>query len=174
MAYTGQLTGSVVGKDPEVKYFENGSIVANLSLSVRQYKKKGAEVPARYVRVAIWGKSAEYVGNYVKRGDSVLITGRVEAPEIYTSNAGETKVNEKFSADQIEKFTPREDQTAATPAAADTGACPMPSAPPASVAPPMTVQQQNVAAFQAAQAAQQQRQQQAAPAVAPISDEIPF
>jgi single-strand DNA-binding protein len=171
MAYTGQLTGSVVGKDPEVKYFENGSIVANLSLSVRQYKKKGAEVPARYVRVAIWGKSAEYVGNYVKRGDSVLITGRVEAPEIYTSNAGETKVNEKFSADQIEKFTPREDQAAATPAAADTGACPMP---PAAAAPPMTVQQQNVAAFQAAQAAQQQRQQQAAPVAAPTSGEIPF
>ena len=160
MAYTGQLTGSVVGKDPEVKYFENGSIVANLSLSVRQYKKKGTEVPARYVRVAIWGKSAEYVGNYVKRGDSVLITGRVEAPEIYTSNAGETKVNEKFSADQIEKFTPREDQAAATPAAADTGACPMP------------VQQQNVANFHAAQA--QQRQQQAATDTTPSSAEIPF
>ena len=47
MAYTGQLTGSVVGKDPEVKYFENGSIVANLSLSVRQYKKKGTEVPQK-------------------------------------------------------------------------------------------------------------------------------
>lgn len=172
MAFTGQLTGSVVGKDPEVKYFENGSIVANLSLSVRQYKKKGTEVPARYVRVAIWGKSAEYVGNYVKRGDSVLITGRVEAPEIYTSNAGETKVNEKFSADQIEKFTPREDQAAATPAAADTGACPMP--PPAAAAPPMTVQQQNVAAFHAAQAAQQQRQQPAAPVAAPTSGEIPF
>jgi single-strand DNA-binding protein len=170
MAFTGQLTGSVVGKDPEVKYFENGSIVANLSLSVRQYKKKGTEVPARYVRVAIWGKSAEYVGNYVKRGDSVLITGRVEAPEIYTSNAGETKVNEKFSADQIEKFTPREDQAAATPAAADTGACPMPPA----AAPPMTVQQQNVAAFHAAQAAQQQRQQQAATDATPSSVEIPF
>ena len=166
MAYTGQLTGSVVGKDPEVKYFENGSIVANLSLSVRQYKKKGTELSARYVRVAIWGKSAEYVGSYVKRGDSVLITGRVEAPEIYTSNAGETKVNEKFTADQIEKFFPREDQAAATPAAADTGACPMP--PPA--APPLTVQQQNVAAFQAAQAAQQQRQQPAAP----VTGEIPF
>jgi single-strand DNA-binding protein len=169
MAYTGQLTGSVVGKDPEVKYFENGNIVANLSLSVRQYKKKGTEVPARYVRVAIWGKSAEYVGNYVKRGDSVLITGRVEAPEIYTSNSGETKVNEKFSADQIEKFTPREDQAAATPAAADTGACPMP---PPAAAPPMTVQQQNVAAFHAAQAQQQQRQ--AATDAAPSSVEIPF
>jgi single-strand DNA-binding protein len=168
MAYTGQLTGSVVGKDPELKHFENGSIVANLSLSVRQFKRKGTEVPARYVRVAIWGKSAEYVGNYVKRGDSVLITGRVEAPEIYTSNAGETKVNEKFTADQIEKFTPREDQAAATPAAVDTGACPMPPA----AAPPMTVQQQNVAAFHAAQAQQQQRQ--AATDATPSSVEIPF
>ena len=167
MAYTGQLTGSVVGKDPELKHLENGGMVANLSLSVRQYKKKGTEVPARYVRVAIWGKSAEYVGNYVKRGDSVLITGRVEAPEIYTSNAGETKVNEKFTADQIEKFTPRQDDASAV---ADTGACPMPPL----AAPPLTVQQQNVAAFQAAQAAQQQRQQQAAPVAVPDSGEIPF
>lgn len=167
MAYTGQLTGSVVGRDPELKYFENGNIVANFTISARQYKRKGEEQSPRYVRVAVWGKTAEYVGNYVKRGDSVLVTGRVETPETYVSQKdGQTKVNEKISADQIEKFTPREDQAAAPQAAASaptTEGCPMP--PPA-----LTVQQQNVAAFQAAQAAQQQRQQQPAPQ----ADEIPF
>jgi len=167
MAFTGQLTGSVVGRDPEVKYFENGNIVANFTVSARQFKRKGEEQVPRYVRVAIWGKSAEYVGNYLKRGDSVLVTGRIGRPEIYQSNTGETKVNENFSADNVEKFMPREDSQPAV-APADTGACPMPGAPPA--APPLTVGQQNVANFNRAQAAQQQQQTQAVPQ----SGEIPF
>ena len=110
MAYTGQLTGSIVGKEPEVRYFENGNIVANFTISARQQKRKNQEVAKRYVKVAIWGKSAEYVGNYIHRGDSVMVTGRVEAPETYQGNDGTTKVAEKFTANEIEKFIDRTDQ----------------------------------------------------------------
>lgn len=133
MAYTGQLTGSVVGKDPEVRYFENGNIVANFTISARQQKRKNQEVPKRYVKVAIWGKSAEYVGNYVHRGDSVMVSGRVEAPETYQGNDGTTKVAEKFTASEIEKFIERTDQQQ-QPQTQASEQCPMPAPKPA--APP--------------------------------------
>tara|TARA_B100001063_G_scaffold77599_2_gene72058 strand:+ start:2132 stop:2635 length:504 start_codon:yes stop_codon:yes gene_type:complete len=167
MAYTGQLTGSIVGKEPEVRYFENGNIVANFTISARQQKRKNQEVAKRYVKVAIWGKSAEYVGNYIHRGDSVMVTGRVEAPETYQGNDGTTKVAEKFTANEIEKFIDRTDQQqqqatnnappAAAPPAAPAEGCPMPP-------PKQTVGQQNVAAWN----------QAASVPDADNTDEIPF
>ena len=165
----------MVGKDPEVRYFENGNIVANFTISARQQKRKNQEVAKRYVKVAIWGKSAEYVGNYVHRGDSVMVSGRVEAPETYQGNDGTTKVAEKFTASEIEKFIDRTDQqqqqpatNTAPPAAPPAEGCPMP--PPAAPAegcpmpapkPAQTVGQANAEAWNKA-------------ALVPDTDEIPF
>jgi single-strand DNA-binding protein len=104
MAFNGQLTGNL-GRDPELKYLQNGSVVANFTIAVRQNKK---DAPARWVKVAVWGKAAEYVGNYVKKGDSVLLLGRVETPEVYTKRDGTTGVAEVFTAENIEKFGERQ------------------------------------------------------------------
>jgi single-strand DNA-binding protein len=104
MAFNGQLTGNL-GRDPELKYLESGRIVANFTIAARQNKK---DAPARWVKVAVWGKAAEYVGNYVKKGDSVLLLGRVEAPEVYTKRDGTTGVAEVFTAENIEKFGERQ------------------------------------------------------------------
>lgn len=124
----------MVGKDPEVRYFENGNIVANFTIQARQQKRKNQETPKRYVKVAIWGKSAEYVGNYVKRGDSVMVHGRVEAPETYQGQDGQTKVNEKFTANEIEKFIERTEQQQ-QPATQASEQCPMPTPSPAPAPP---------------------------------------
>lgn len=106
MAFNGQLTGNL-GRDPELKYLQNGSVVANFTIAVRQNKK---DAPARWVKVAVWGKAAEYVGNYVKKGDSVLLLGRVEAPEVFTRRDGTTGIAEVFTAENIEKFGERQQQ----------------------------------------------------------------
>jgi single-strand DNA-binding protein len=108
MAFNGQLTGNL-GRDPELKYLQTGSVVANFTIAVRQGKK---DAPPRWVKVAVWGKAAEYVGNYVKKGDSVLLLGRVEAPEIFTRRDGSTGIAEVFTAENIEKFGERQQQPA--------------------------------------------------------------
>lgn len=119
MAYNSTITGNL-GRDPELRYFDDGKIVANFTIAVRQAKRRGEDPPARWVKVAIWGKSAEYVGNYVKKGDSVLLMGRTEAPEVFTRRDGTTGIAEVFTADTLEKFGERQQQTqaAATPAPA--------------------------------------------------------
>jgi single-stranded DNA-binding protein len=88
-------------------------MVANFTLAVRQNKK---DAPARWVKVAVWGKPAEYVGNYVKKGDSVLCVGRVEAPELFTRRDGSQGLAEVFTAENIEKWGERQAQQGQAPA----------------------------------------------------------
>lgn len=133
MAFTGQLTGNL-GRDPELRCLDNGMMVANFTLAVRQNKRQGQDPPTRWVKVAIWGKSAEYVGNYVKKGDSVLCVGRVEAPELFTKRDGSQGLEEVFTAENIEKWGERRADgpapaQAAAPAPA--AAAPAPAAQPA-------------------------------------------
>jgi single-strand DNA-binding protein len=116
MAFTGQLTGNI-GRDPELKYLDNGQTVANFTVAVRQPRRQGQEQEARWVKVAIWGKAAEYVGNYVKKGDAVMLVGRVGAPEVFTRRDGTTGIAETFTADNVEKFGERQDQQQPTSAA---------------------------------------------------------
>jgi single-strand DNA-binding protein len=147
MAFTAQLTGNL-GRDPELKYLDDGKVVANFTVAVRQGKR---DAPARWVKVAIWGQPAEYVGNYVKKGDSVLLMGRVGAPEVFTRKDGTTGIAETFTADNVEKFGERQQQDAPAPqaTAAAYAQASQRVAPPAPVAAP-------------------------APATGPIDDEVPF
>lgn len=112
MAFTGQLSGNL-GRDPELKYLDSGRTVANFTLAVRQNKK---DAPARWVKVAVWGKAAEYVGNYVRKGDSVVCFGRVEAPELFTRKDGTQGLAEVFTAENIEKWGERQAQQGQAPA----------------------------------------------------------
>lgn len=115
MAFTGQLSGNL-GRDPELRYLDNGKVVANFTIAVRQNKRQGQDPPARWVKVAVWGKAAEYVGNYVKKGDSVLCMGRVEAPELFTRRDGSQGMAEVFTAENIEKWGERQAQQGQAPA----------------------------------------------------------
>ena len=124
MAYTGQLTGNL-GRDPEIKFFENGKTVANFSLAVKQWKK---DAPARWIKVSVWGTTAQYVSDYVKKGDKVALFGRVEPSETYTDKQGSARVQEKFTATDVEKFSERQPESDPYPSR-QTGqgeGCPMP------------------------------------------------
>jgi single-strand DNA-binding protein len=130
MAFTGFFSGHI-GRDPELKYLDTGGMVANFTVAVRQPKRNGEDRPPRWVKVAVWGKSAEYVGNYVKKGDGVICYGRVEPPEVYQDRQGESRVVEKFTADNIEKWSdakPRQGdaQPGVAPAAAAPAVAPAP------------------------------------------------
>jgi len=117
--FQGQLTG-IVGRDPEMKFLDNGSQVANFSIAVRQPRRQGTEPPARWVRVSIWGKAAQFVSDYIRKGDRVLVWGDVDAPEVYQNRSGESAISERLKASNIEKLFPAgSDQApAATPAPA--------------------------------------------------------
>ena len=74
------LVGNLT-KDPEYKELTNGSSVANLRLAVSEsYKNRSGETVESvcYLDVEVWGRQAETCRDYLQKGSSVLIEGRLK------------------------------------------------------------------------------------------------
>ena len=74
-----QLIGNV-GNDPEVKTFEAGKKVANLTIATNDsYRnEKGEKVEqTEWHRVVAWGKTAEIIEKHVTKGKEVAIDGKL-------------------------------------------------------------------------------------------------
>jgi single-strand DNA-binding protein len=64
-----------VGQDPEIRYFESGTMVAEFSLAVSSRRK---EVETLWLRVKVWGKQAQAIGDYVKKGSQIIVNGEFQ------------------------------------------------------------------------------------------------
>src|SRR5512142_119589 len=65
-------------RDPEVRYTPNGIAVASFAIAVNRKYKQGDETKEEvsYIDIVVFGKQAESCGQYINKGDSVLIDGR--------------------------------------------------------------------------------------------------
>jgi single-strand DNA-binding protein len=68
-----------LGKDPEVKHMPNGNAVVNFSIACGDdYKKDGQKVEqTNWINVVAFGKLAEIIGEYLKKGSRVFISGKL-------------------------------------------------------------------------------------------------
>ena len=69
-----------LGKDPEVRYLDNGGAVANLSLATSEnYKNKDGEkvTQTEWHDIVLWRGLAEVAEKYLKKGSSVYIEGKL-------------------------------------------------------------------------------------------------
>ena len=60
------------GRDPEVRYFESGGVVANLTLAVNRASR---DDEADWFDLAVWGQQAQVAADYVRKGSLLGITG---------------------------------------------------------------------------------------------------
>lgn len=67
-------------RDPEVRYTQNTNLtVANFSIAVnRRFKREGDTETADFFNVVAWNKTGEFVGKYFKKGQQVLVSGRLQ------------------------------------------------------------------------------------------------
>ncbi|MFN8614967.1 MAG: single-stranded DNA-binding protein [Vampirovibrionales bacterium] len=65
-----------VGQDPELKYFESGSVKARFSLAVD--RGFGQNKTTDWFNIEAWGKQAEFVGEWVKKGTMLAVFGTLE------------------------------------------------------------------------------------------------
>ena len=115
-----------VGREPEVRYVDQGQPVARLSLATteRGYTlQNGTQVPDRteWHSVILWRKLAEVVEHYVHKGDKLYIEGRIHYAS-YDDKQGKRQYYTEIWADNMEMLTPRpiaptESSPAAAPAA---------------------------------------------------------
>src|SRR5690554_6880896 len=71
-----------VGQDPDVKTTSNGTIVANFSLATAEKWKDKTSGQMReeteWHRCVAYGRTAEIIGEYVKKGSKLYIEGRLQ------------------------------------------------------------------------------------------------
>lgn len=63
-----------LGRDPEARYFENGTAVAKASICVGGYKRE----KDFWIDIVVWGKQVQAFIDYAKKGSMLGITGRLE------------------------------------------------------------------------------------------------
>jgi single-strand DNA-binding protein len=68
-------------RDPELRYTPKGTAVARITLAVnRTYQAEGGEKKEEvsFVDVDVWGRQAEVIGQYMKKGRPLLVEGRLK------------------------------------------------------------------------------------------------
>lgn len=74
-----QLIGHV-GQDPEIKEFDGGRKVANITIATNDYytNDKGEKIEqTEWHRVSAWGKTAEIIEKYVEKGKEIAVEGKL-------------------------------------------------------------------------------------------------
>jgi len=82
-----------VGKDPEIKYNDNGSVVASLVLATNDgYKDKSGQWVDKttWHNITCWGTLAKRVEKFIQKGTNITIHGRL-AVDTWTDNSGQKK-----------------------------------------------------------------------------------
>ncbi|SEI56587.1 single-stranded DNA-binding protein [Paraburkholderia diazotrophica] len=98
------LVGNL-GADPEVRYLPSGDAVANIRLATTdRYKDKQSgefKEMTEWHRVSFFGRLAEIVSEYLKKGSSVYIEGRIRTRK-YQAQDGTDRYSTEIVADQMQ------------------------------------------------------------------------
>jgi single-strand DNA-binding protein len=132
-------------RDPEVRYTPKGTAVAELGIAVnRIYSGENGEKreEVTFVDVTVWGRTAENVGEYLKKGRPVFVEGRLQLDSWEDKQSGQKRNKLKVVADNVQFLGSRggsggggpeegEEASRSRPSSAGRGSAPPKSAPPA-------------------------------------------
>jgi single-strand DNA-binding protein len=94
-----------LGRDPEVRYTAGGSAVANLSVATTESwrdKQTGEKKEAtEWHKVVVFGKTAEIAGEYLKKGRTVYIEGRLQTRK-YQDKDGQERYSTEIVASDMQ------------------------------------------------------------------------
>jgi len=90
-----------VGKDPEVRYFDNGGAVANFTLATTEKgytAANGTQIPDRteWHNIVLWRGLAEVAEKYVKKGSKLYIEGKIRTRSYDDSTGNKRYVTEIY------------------------------------------------------------------------------
>ncbi|OGJ01582.1 single-stranded DNA-binding protein [Candidatus Nomurabacteria bacterium RIFCSPLOWO2_02_FULL_44_12] len=96
-------------RDPEIRSLPNGTKVCSFSVATnRVWKDKAGarQESTDYHNIVVFGRQAETVGQYMKKGSSILIEGRMQTRSWEDKNSGEKKYRTEIVADRTQ-FGPK-------------------------------------------------------------------
>lgn len=101
-----------LGQDPEVRYTQSNTAVANFSLATNErFKDRNGEFQERteWHRIVAWGRTAEICQEYLKKGSLVYIEGPIQTRE-WEDKDGQKKYTTEVKALIMQMLDSRGDQ----------------------------------------------------------------
>ncbi len=100
-----------LGRDPETRYSPDGAAMTNISVATTsQWKDKNTgekREETEWHRVAFFGRLAEIAGEYLKKGSSVYIEGRLRTRKWQDKDTGQDRFSTEIVADVMQMLGSR-------------------------------------------------------------------
>jgi len=93
------ITGRIT-KDPDMRFLPDGTAVTKFSVAVNGYKKDDVQ----FVSIVAWRKTAEFVGEFLKKGYKVAVKGKLTQSK-YINKDGIEINKVEVTADEINNLT---------------------------------------------------------------------
>ncbi len=104
------LVGNL-GRDPETRYMPNGDAITNVSIATTlKWKSKDSGEPVEeteWHRVVFKGRLAEIAGEYLKKGRSVYVEGRLKTRK-WSDKEGQERYTTEIIANELQMLGGRE------------------------------------------------------------------
>lgn len=114
-----------LGKDPEIRYLEGGTAVANFTLATSEnYKDKTSgerKTITEWHNVVLWRGLAEITEKYLKKGNQVYIEGKLHTRQ-WQDKDGNTRYTTEIVAENMQMIGRKDDNSSSS--AADSSAIP--------------------------------------------------
>jgi single-strand DNA-binding protein len=96
------ITGRL-GRDPDLRFSQNGTAIAKLNVAVGRRKKVGDEWQEEtvWMSVTAFGPLAENAAESLSKGDEIIAVGFVEEPRVYEKKDGTKGVELPFIANDL-------------------------------------------------------------------------
>lgn len=101
-----------LGRDPEVRFTQGGSPVANFTLATNErWTDQAGEKQERteWHRIVVWGKQAEIAGEYLRKGRQIFVEGSLQTRE-WTDRDGNKRYTTEVKALRFEMLGARDDR----------------------------------------------------------------
>jgi single-strand DNA-binding protein len=92
-------------RDPELKAIASGNKVCTFGLATNRVYKDASgnrQEKTEFHNIVVWGKTAENVGQYMRKGSQVLVEGRLETRSWDDAATGAKKYRTEIIADTIQ------------------------------------------------------------------------
>ncbi|WP_036225952.1 single-stranded DNA-binding protein [Mesoaciditoga lauensis] len=98
MNYNKVILVGRITHDPELKATTSGTEIVNFQLAVNRY---GKDKQADFFRIVCFGRSAEFVSTYVKKGTLLLVEGSLRN-NVWEDSTGQKRSNTEIIANRVE------------------------------------------------------------------------
>lgn len=96
------------GRDPEIKYFESGNVVCNLTLAVNRRTRNSDEPD--WFTLEIWGKTAQIAADYVRKGSLIGVSGTLKFDYWQDRGTGVERSKPVIRVDRLDLLGSKRDQ----------------------------------------------------------------